>query len=100
MKPVRSPARDASGTPVYKPDDVLWTAGDPPSPRPFPTSTWDTLQQLREVSKIPVVVKGVLTSEDTEMAVKHGLSGVIVSNHGARQLDQVGSTIQDAAGMR
>jgi isopentenyl diphosphate isomerase/L-lactate dehydrogenase-like FMN-dependent dehydrogenase len=52
------------------------------------------LQRLREVSKLPVVVKGVLTSEDTERAVKHGLSGVIVSNHGARQLDQVGSTIR------
>ena len=86
--------RDASGKVVYKPNDVLWTAGDPPAPRPFPTPTWDTLRQLREVSKLPVVVKGVLTSEDTERAVKHGLSGVIVSNHGARQLDQVGSTIK------
>ena len=86
--------RDASGKLVYKPNDVLWTAGDPPSARPFPTPTWDTLRQLREVSKLPVVVQGVLTSEDTELAVKHGLSGVIVSNHGARQLDQVGSTIK------
>ena len=86
--------RDASGNLVYKPNDVLWTAGDPPSPRPFPTPTWDTLQRLREVSKIPVVIKGVLTSEDTDRAVKHGMSGVIVSNHGARQLDQVGSTIK------
>jgi len=49
--------RDASGNPVYKPDDVLWTAGDPPVARPFPTPTWDTLRQLREVSKLPVVVK-------------------------------------------
>ena len=86
--------RDAIGKLVYKPDDVLWTAGDPPTPRRFPTPTWDTLQQFREVSKIPVVIKGVLTSEDTERAVKHGMSGVIVSNHGARQLDQVGSTIR------
>jgi len=86
--------RDAGGNLIYKPDDVLWTAGDPPSPRPFPTPTWDTLRQLRDSSKIPVMVKGVLTSEDTEQAVKHGLSGVIVSNHGARQLDQVGSTIK------
>ena len=86
--------RDAGGKLVYKPDDVLWTAGDAPSPRPFPTPTWDTLQRLREVSKIPVVIKGVLTSEDADRAVKHGMSGVIVSNHGARQLDQVGSTIR------
>src|SRR5947207_14173602 len=50
---------------VYKPDDVLWTAGDPPAARPVPTPTWDTLRQLRDASKLPVVVKGVLTSEDT-----------------------------------
>jgi 4-hydroxymandelate oxidase len=86
--------RDEKGAVIYKPDDVLWTAGDAPRPRPFPTPTWDSLERLREVSKIPVVVKGVLTSEDTALAVKHGLSGVIVSNHGARQLDQVGATIE------
>jgi len=86
--------RDAKGELIYKPGDVLWTAGEAPKPRPFPTPTWDTLRQLREASKIPVVVKGVLTAEDTELAVKHGLSGIIVSNHGARQLDQTGSTIR------
>jgi isopentenyl diphosphate isomerase/L-lactate dehydrogenase-like FMN-dependent dehydrogenase len=86
--------RDAKGELIYKPGDVLWTAGEVPKPRPFPTPTWDTLKQLREASKIPVVVKGVLTAEDAELAVKHGLSGIIVSNHGARQLDQTGSTIR------
>jgi 4-hydroxymandelate oxidase len=86
--------RDAKGELVYKPGDVLWTAGEAPKPRPFPTPTWDTLKQLRDASKLPVVVKGVLTAEDTELAVKHGLSGIIVSNHGARQLDQTGSTIR------
>jgi isopentenyl diphosphate isomerase/L-lactate dehydrogenase-like FMN-dependent dehydrogenase len=86
--------RNEKGELVYKPDDVLWTAGDAPRARPFPTPTWETLQRLREASKIPVIVKGVLTAEDTELAVKNGLSGVIVSNHGARQLDQVGSTIE------
>ena len=35
-----------------------------------------------------------MAPEDTELAVKHGLSGVIVSNHGGRQLDQVGATIE------
>ena len=86
--------RNEKGELVYKPDDVLWTAGDVPTPRPFPTPKWDTLQRLREASKLPVVVKGVMTAEDTELAVKNGMSGVIVSNHGARQLDQVGSTIE------
>lgn len=86
--------RNEKGELLYKPDDVLWTAGDAPKPRPFPTPTWETLQRLKEASKLPVVIKGVLTAEDTELAVKNGLSGVIVSNHGARQLDQVGSTIE------
>ena len=91
---MRGIPRNDKGQLIYKPDDVLWTAGDMPQPRPFPTPTWETLQQMREVSKIPVVVKGVMTAEDTELAVKHGLSGVIVSNHGGRQLDQVGATIE------
>jgi isopentenyl diphosphate isomerase/L-lactate dehydrogenase-like FMN-dependent dehydrogenase len=91
---MRGVPRNDKGELIYHPDDVLWTAGDMPRPRPFPTPTWDTLQQLREVSKIPVVVKGIMTAEDTERAVKCGLSGVIVSNHGARQLDQVGATIE------
>ncbi|MGH9664381.1 MAG: alpha-hydroxy acid oxidase, partial [Bryobacteraceae bacterium] len=37
---------------------------------------------------------GIMTAEDTDQAVKHGLSGVIVSNHGGRQLDQTGGTIE------
>jgi 4-hydroxymandelate oxidase len=86
--------RNDKGEVVYKPDEVLWTAGDAPAARPFATPTWDTLQRLREASKLPVIVKGVLTSEDAGRAVQHGMSGIIVSNHGARQLDQVGSTIE------
>ena len=79
---------------VYKDDDVLWTTGDFPPPRTAPTPTWDTVQRLRESTSLPVIVKGVMTAEDTARAVKAGMSGVIVSNHGARQLDQVGGTIE------
>ncbi|HTM50025.1 MAG TPA: alpha-hydroxy acid oxidase [Bryobacteraceae bacterium] len=86
--------RNEKGELVYKPDDVLWTAGDMPKPRPFPTPTWETLQRLREASNLPVVIKGIMTAEDTELAVRNGMSAVIVSNHGARQLDQVGGTIE------
>ncbi len=86
--------RDAKGQLIYKPDDILWTTGDMPAPRPFPTPTWDTLQRLRESTSLPVVIKGVMTSEDTAQAVKYGMSGVIVSNHGARQLDHTGGTIE------
>lgn len=87
--------RDAQQHLMYKPSEVLWTAGDMPAPRPFATPTWDTVRRLRDAARdLPVIVKGVLTSEDTASAVKYGMSGVIVSNHGARQLDQVGGTIE------
>jgi isopentenyl diphosphate isomerase/L-lactate dehydrogenase-like FMN-dependent dehydrogenase len=86
--------RDAKGSLTYKDEDVVWTTGDYPASRPFPTPTWDTLQRLRESTDLPVVIKGVMTAEDTERAVKNGMSGVIVSNHGARQLDSVGGTIE------
>jgi isopentenyl diphosphate isomerase/L-lactate dehydrogenase-like FMN-dependent dehydrogenase len=86
--------RNAAGELIYNPDDIVWTAGDFPAPRPFPTPTWDTLKRLRDSSNLPVIVKGIMTGEDTDQAVKHGLSGVIVSNHGGRQLDQTGGTIE------
>jgi isopentenyl diphosphate isomerase/L-lactate dehydrogenase-like FMN-dependent dehydrogenase len=86
--------RAADGKLAYGPDDIIWDTGDFPKPRPFPTPQWDTLQRLREATDLPVLVKGIMTAEDTERAVKNGLSGVIVSNHGARQLDQVGATIE------
>jgi isopentenyl diphosphate isomerase/L-lactate dehydrogenase-like FMN-dependent dehydrogenase len=87
--------RNEKGELRYNPDDVIWTTGDFPQARTLATPTWDTLQRLRESSgDLPVIVKGVMTAEDTERAVKYGLSGVVVSNHGARQLDQVGGTIE------
>ncbi|MGH2981436.1 MAG: alpha-hydroxy acid oxidase [Solirubrobacterales bacterium] len=54
-----------------------------------PTLTWADLEQLVSGCDLPVLVKGVLTSEDAELALKHGAAGVIVSNHGGRQLDGV-----------
>jgi 4-hydroxymandelate oxidase len=50
--------------------------------------TWDDLAWLREVSELPLVLKGVLTAEDARLAVEHGMAGVWVSNHGGRQLDR------------
>jgi isopentenyl diphosphate isomerase/L-lactate dehydrogenase-like FMN-dependent dehydrogenase len=59
-----------------------------------PTLTWRDLEQLAEASPVPVLVKGVLTPEDARLAVEHGAAGVIVSNHGGRQLDTVAATIE------
>lgn len=53
-----------------------------------PDLTWDDLAWIRErATGLPVVVKGLLTAEDAVLAVEYGADGVIVSNHGGRQLD-------------
>ncbi|KAF4320816.1 hypothetical protein BBO99_00002903 [Phytophthora kernoviae] len=57
------------------------------------TLSWKDVQWLKNISKLPVVVKGILTPEDAKIAVEIGCEGVLVSNHGARQLDGVSATI-------
>jgi isopentenyl diphosphate isomerase/L-lactate dehydrogenase-like FMN-dependent dehydrogenase len=52
-----------------------------------PTVTWDDLAFLRENTKLPILLKGILHPEDAGKAVEHGMDGVIVSNHGGRQVD-------------
>jgi 4-hydroxymandelate oxidase len=52
-----------------------------------PSLTWDSVAWLRSITKLPIVLKGILTPEDGAMAVEHGAGAVIVSNHGGRQLD-------------
>ena len=52
-----------------------------------PSVTWRDLEWLRSVSTLPILVKGILTEEDAKLACEHGVDGVIVSNHGGRQLD-------------
>jgi isopentenyl diphosphate isomerase/L-lactate dehydrogenase-like FMN-dependent dehydrogenase len=53
-----------------------------------PALTWPYLEQLAAECRVPVLVKGVLTAEDAALAVEHGAAGVVVSNHGGRQLDR------------
>jgi isopentenyl diphosphate isomerase/L-lactate dehydrogenase-like FMN-dependent dehydrogenase len=51
--------------------------------------TWDDLTWIREAAgEVPVLVKGILTGEDAVLASEHGAAGVVVSNHGGRQLDR------------
>lgn len=52
-----------------------------------PTLTWDDLDWLRGRTDLPVVVKGLLHPADARRAVEHGADGVVVSNHGGRQVD-------------
>jgi 4-hydroxymandelate oxidase len=54
-----------------------------------PDLRWPDIARFADESELPVLVKGVLTAEDAELAVAHGAAGVVVSNHGGRQLDTV-----------
>lgn len=51
------------------------------------TLTWDDVDWLRSVTSLPIVLKGVLAAEDALLALEHGVSALVVSNHGGRQLD-------------
>ncbi|MGO9590076.1 MAG: alpha-hydroxy acid oxidase [Candidatus Acidiferrales bacterium] len=56
--------------------------------------TWDDLKWIRKEWPGPIVVKGVMIAEDAKRAVEEGAAGVIVSNHGGRQLDGVSSALR------
>jgi isopentenyl diphosphate isomerase/L-lactate dehydrogenase-like FMN-dependent dehydrogenase len=58
-----------------------------------PTLTWRDLEWLRETCPLPLVLKGILTAEDALLAAEHGAAGVVVSNHGGRQLDGVPASL-------
>jgi 4-hydroxymandelate oxidase len=55
--------------------------------------TWRDLAVIRGWSSLPLVVKGIMTAEDARLAVEHGVDAIVVSNHGARQLDRVQATV-------
>jgi len=49
--------------------------------------TWKDVDWLRSITRLPVVIKGIVRGDDAALAVEHGAAGIIVSNHGGRQLD-------------
>lgn len=76
------------GTPEFR---VGFQAGmiDPYTPN----LTWEWVKWVRPATKLPIVIKGILTAEDARLAVEHGANAVIVSNHGARTLDGTAGTL-------
>ncbi|XP_048632393.1 peroxisomal (S)-2-hydroxyacid oxidase GLO4-like isoform X2 [Brassica napus] len=54
---------------------------------------WKDIEWLRSITKLPILIKGILTREDALKAVEAGVDGIIVSNHGGRQLDYSPATI-------
>ncbi len=68
-------------------EDVLSAAALMLSTYPNLALTWDDLDWLRGLTTLPLLVKGVLTAEDALAARERGVDGIIVSNHGGRQVD-------------
>jgi lactate 2-monooxygenase len=65
-----------------------------------PTVTWTDLAWLREQTGLPIVLKGILHAEDARLAVEAGVDGVIVSNHGGRQVDGAIAALQALPSVR
>jgi 4-hydroxymandelate oxidase len=55
---------------------------------------WETVAWLRSQTRLPLLLKGIMTAEDARLAVEHGVDGIVVSNHGGRQLDGVPASIE------
>ncbi|XP_070566197.1 2-Hydroxyacid oxidase 2-like isoform X2 [Ptychodera flava] len=56
-------------------------------------STWEDITWIKTMTTLPVILKGIVTVEDAVLAAEHNVQGIIVSNHGGRQLDGVQATI-------
>ena len=57
------------------------------------TLSWQDLEWLVGITDLPVLVKGILNADDAELAVQHGAAGIVVSNHGGRQLDTAPASV-------
>ena len=58
-----------------------------------PEATWSFVDWLRSITSLPIVLKGILRADDAREALNHDIQGILVSNHGGRQLDTVPATV-------
>ncbi len=68
-------------------EDLLTAAATMLATFPNLGLVWEDLDWLRAQTSLPILVKGVLTADDAELALEHGVDGLVVSNHGGRQVD-------------
>ena len=78
-------ARAAVGTEAHNPADQFALLDA--------SVSWRDLEWVAAEGRLPVVLKGIVTAEDAELAVEHGAAAIVVSNHGGRQLDGVPATL-------
>jgi lactate 2-monooxygenase len=64
-----------------------------------PSLSWDDLAFLRERTRLPILLKGILHPADAVAAIEHGMDGIIVSNHGGRQVDGAIGTMDALPGI-
>jgi 4-hydroxymandelate oxidase len=96
---IRSPVPVGNGRHIVPPARAPEFHDDRYQFPPDATATWETLTQLREITRLPLVVKGILTPADAQKAVDGGARAVVVSNHGGRQLDGVAPSIEALPGV-
>ena len=85
--PLASPTILGNGREVLRPLRNPVVEGDRAHIRQEASNTWKVVDRLQEITRLPLVLKGILTREDARLAVSHGTKGLVVSNHGGRQLD-------------
>ncbi|GBD32189.1 4-hydroxymandelate oxidase [bacterium HR33] len=59
-----------------------------------PSLTWEAVDWLRSVTRLPLILKGIMTRADARLAAERGVQGIVVSNHGGRQLDTVPAAVE------
>jgi lactate 2-monooxygenase len=59
-----------------------------------PSLTWDDLAFLRDRTRLPILLKGILDADNARRAIDHGVDGIVVSNHGGRQVDGAVATLE------
>ena len=75
-------------TDIIPPDFADW------SPENYIGLTWDRLDWLKSLTDLPLVIKGIRTVKDATLCAEYGADGIIVSNHGGRQIDRTLSSIE------
>jgi 4-hydroxymandelate oxidase len=64
-----------------------------------PTLSWKDIEWLRSVARVPVLLKGIMAADDARIAAENGVAGLMVSNHGARNLDTLPATLDALPGV-
>jgi 4-hydroxymandelate oxidase len=96
---IRSPVPSGNGPHIRPPARVPEYADERFVFPPDAAVDWSVLTQIRGVTHLPIVVKGILAAEDARLAVEAGARAVVVSNHGGRQLDAAVPTIEALPGV-